>query len=372
MDTRWGGVIALALGLLHGAASADTVKVGLSAPLTGIQKSLGTEAAQVWQAFADYAKETGMLTTHSIAVTVVDDEFNAAMVKTNATRFVESDIDVMVSTPGIPHIIGIMPMLEKARLPLLGPGSGSPDLRNKSPALFHVKATVGDEVLKVAGILGAHKLPRVAIVTDDIPDRVALAETFRKALEIESQGKSAVSGVFTIPQKGGDAVATAKEVAKTKPDAIFVMAIAGISPVVIKTLRQGDFPGPLYSWSIAATKDTFSSLGEAARGVAFSVVMPNPSSQRTVLARQFQKFAAAKGISPSFRSMELYVTGLVLVDALNRIKSKEVTRRDVWQALEQVKSLNVGGYVVSYTPTDQNGSKFVDIVILGKNGRFVE
>ena len=126
-------------------ASADVVKIGMTLPLTGVQQGNGNETEQVWCAFGKYAANNKLLKSHSLEFITLDDEFNGAKAQANTQKLMSSGAAVIVSTLGIPQVNGMIPDLEKNRVPLLGIGSGSPTLRDKSPAVFHVKATFADE-----------------------------------------------------------------------------------------------------------------------------------------------------------------------------------------------------------------------------------
>jgi len=40
--------------------------------------------------------------------------------------------------------------------------------------------------------------------------------------------------------------------------------------------------------------------------------------------------------------------------------------------MEAIRDLDVGDYFVSYSPTNHNGSKYVDITVINKDGRFFQ
>ena len=67
--------------------------------------------------------------------------------------------------------------------------------------------------------------------------------------------------------------------------------------------------------------------------------------------------------------MEIYVSGLLLVNALNRIPGR-VTGQSVWAALDSTRDLDLGGVTISYPQGARDGSEYLDIVVLGRDGRF--
>src|SRR5262252_7452818 len=198
-------------------AYADVVKIGMTLPLTGVQKGNGNETEQVWQAFAKYAATNKLLKTHSLEFITLDDEFNGPKAQANAQKLMSSGAAVIVSTLGIPQVNGMIPDLEKSRVPLLGIGSGSPTLRGKSPAVFHVKATFNDEMEKVGSAMGTLGYGKVVLVMDDVPDRPALAEVFRKSLESSGPGTSKLVGIVKVPAQNPDFAGAARDVIKAQP-----------------------------------------------------------------------------------------------------------------------------------------------------------
>jgi branched-chain amino acid transport system substrate-binding protein len=71
----------------------------------------------------------------------------------------------------------------------------------------------------------------------------------------------------------------------------------------------------------------------------------------------------------SFTSLESYIGAKVLVEAVRRAGANP-TREGVMKALDSMQGFNVGGYVVDFSPTNHNGSKFVELTAIGKAGRF--
>jgi hypothetical protein len=57
-------VVVAALLLAGPPVFADVVKVGMTLPLTGVQKGNGTETEQVWRAFGKYAADNKLLKAH--------------------------------------------------------------------------------------------------------------------------------------------------------------------------------------------------------------------------------------------------------------------------------------------------------------------
>ena len=59
----------------------------------------------------------------------------------------------------------------------------------------------------------------------------------------------------------------------------------------------------------------------------------------------------------------------MLVEGLRRA-GKNITRESLVDGLEKMGKADLGGFTVTYSPTNHNGSQFVDLTIISKNGTF--
>lgn len=352
------------------AMAASTVKIGLSVPLTGVQAGLGKESESVWRAFAKHANSKQLAGAHSFELVVLDDAFDPAKSKANAEQMVGQGVAVMVGTAGIPTVQAMLPVLEAAKVALLGPGSCSLALRGKSPAIFHVKASFGAEVDQMARLLSTMGLKKVVVITDDAGDRKALVERFAAALAGAGNGGGTSVKAVVIAQQGGATQDAVEQAMAAQPEAVYLMTIPGLAGGVLKQLRGKNYKGFLATWSVAATGSVVEELGAAGAGIIFGTVMPSPSSAVSGIKANFQAFAEEQGVKPSYRAMEVYITGRILAEALSRADGPLATGAKVWTALESLRDVSIDGWRVRYLPTDRDGSKFVDTMMLMADGKF--
>jgi branched-chain amino acid transport system substrate-binding protein len=352
------------------AAWAATVKVGLSLPLTGVQAGLGKEAESVWRAFAKHANAKQMLGGHSLEVLVLDDAFDPDKSRANAEQFAKQGVAVMAGTAGIPTVQAMLKTLEANKMPLLGPGSGSLVLRGKSPALFHVKASFGAEVDKMGQLFGTMALKKIAVITDDAGDRKALVERFGAALQRASGSTSHVVHTAVVTQTAGRPKEAVAQALAAQPAAVYVMTIPGLAGDVLKELRAQGYRGTLAAWSVAATDAVTTALGSAGAGVIFGTIVPSPASELPGIRAKFRAFAKEQDTKPTYRAMEIYITGRILAEALARGDATPVTSAKVWAALEGLRDASLDGWRVHYSATERDGSSFVDTMMLLDNGKF--
>ena len=112
------------------------------------------------------------------------------------------------------------------------------------------------------------------------------------------------------------------------------------------------------------------SLKENARGTIVTQVFPYERSLSAVMVKEAHDLAVAKGldgVSPAM--LEGFAGAKVLVAALRRA-GPAPTRLKIQQALDGMNKVDIGGLEVSYSPTDHTGLEFVDLSIIGADGKF--
>jgi ABC-type branched-subunit amino acid transport system substrate-binding protein len=113
-------------------------------------------------------------------------------------------------------------------------------------------------------------------------------------------------------------------------------------------------------------------LKDDAHGVKVVQVLP-PFGRTTVhVAREFRGHLAELDPSarPNYTSFEGYIAARVLVEGLRRA-GKNPSREKLVVALEGINELDLGGYIISFSSKSHDGSRFVDIGVVGKSSALV-
>jgi branched-chain amino acid transport system substrate-binding protein len=95
-----------------------------------------------------------------------------------------------------------------------------------------------------------------------------------------------------------------------------------------------------------------------------------PQSQNYALVQEAMTLAKAHDIlevSPAM--LEGFASAKVLVEALRRAGPKP-TREKLQAALENLGKFDLGGLVLSFSPTDHTGLDFADLSIISASGKF--
>ena len=110
-------------------------------------------------------------------------------------------------------------------------------------------------------------------------------------------------------------------------------------------------------------------LGDQGRGVIVSQVFPSVRALGIPINREATGLLKGKGeLSPA--AMEGFASAKVLVEALRRAGPKP-TREKVIAALNGMSTFDLGGLELGYSPTDHTGLHYVELSIIGSDGRFM-
>ncbi len=135
----------------------------------------------------------------------------------------------------------------------------------------------------------------------------------------------------------------------------------------IKQAKRRSLRAQFFNVSFVGTKALADALGPDADGVMISQVMPPPSAKKFAVVREYLRAIEAAKQPPSYTSLEGFIAAKVFVEVLRR--GGAASREALVRALEGMREYDLGGFTVSFSPTQHNGSKFVDLTSLGRDGR---
>ena len=119
------------------------------------------------------------------------------------------------------------------------------------------------------------------------------------------------------------------------------------------------------------SQSTIQALGPDGVGVVVTSVVPFPWSQSMPVAREYREVLKKAGMEAtvSFIGLETFINAKVLVEGLRRA-GRDLTRPRFIQAMESLQRFDVGGFEVDFGKGGRQGSRFVDLTIIGAGGKF--
>ena len=261
------------------------------------------------------------------------------------------------------------PLLQDSGAPLVGAYAVADSARRKvAGSAYFVRAGTGREAQAIVQHLHTLGVERIAAAHLDNPGGQEAASLLQQAL---AERKLQLVQTVAVQGDGGNAGAAGAALAKQGPQAV-VMYLAGDLPAKLMQGHWGAGGNALfYGMSIVNGEVVARALGEGMRsGLTIAQVMPYPWSRLEPSARQFRSLAEAANVPVGYLSFEGYANALVMVEALRRC-GPEPSRARLHAALRGLKQ-TIAGLDIDFSNREAiAGSRLVDMVHIGKEGRFV-
>lgn len=350
---------------------ATSIQIGQNITLQGGSNAYGMAVLAGMQAHFDEVNRAGGVAGRRIVLRTLDDENDSTKAEANARRLVQEGAFILFgSVEGGPST-AVMKAAVDTQVPFFGPVAGSPGLRRPHQALvFPVRAEHREEFRALIAHGRSLGLQRVALFHADTGvGREHLANVERLATE----AKMAFGGGFPFKSDITDAQLDAglASLAQRKVDLVINHGSPGLYERLIRRAKAADLH--IQFWGVNSGSTTLAAaLGPLGLGMVFSQVVPNPRVGKTLLVRRFQAAMgkADPAIAQSYGALEGYMTAAALVAVL-RATGPKLSRASLLATLARFET-DLGGVTVRYRSGDHVGSGFVDLALVGRDGRFLQ
>jgi ABC-type branched-subunit amino acid transport system substrate-binding protein len=298
----------------------------------------------------------------------LDDELNPDKAVANYERLLaEHKVFCFFGCVGSGTTAAASRVLSQSGAPMVGGFAVADSARDKvKGSAYFIRASTLREAQALVQHLTTIGVSEIAMAHLDNPggqEALQLLTTALAALKLTPRAAVAIKG------DGSNIAAAASQLAAARPQALVIYLGGALPGELMKaSMALGNHP-MFYGMSIVPGDVTFKVLGEKARGLAISQVMPYPWADLDPTLREFRRLSEVAKTPVGYYSLEGYLGALVLVEALKRC-GRDLTRPRLHEALRSLK-LRVAGMDIDFTGGNHNGSRFVDLVQVSQGGRFV-
>ncbi len=358
-----------AAALAQGATGA--LVIGQSAPLSGSNKDLGTDIRNGATAYFKRVNDAGGVNGRRIELVSLDDANDTKRSEANTKQLLEQNNPIALYGYGSATLSRpALPLVEAAKIPFVAPFTGADPMRKFNRYVYNHRAGYADELEKIVEHYTTFGVKRIAVLHyDDAVGKENLAAVDRA---LKSRNLAPVA-VASVTRTQTDFTKELETVGKSSPDVVILTTLYKTSADFIKGMKKAGVGTQFVSTSFAGSTALANSLGADGLGVAMSQVTPSYLKRSIPVVKEYQAaIEAALGKKEfSYTSLESYIAAKVLVEGLRRA-GPQPTREKLLAALDTVSNYDVGGYLVSFSPSNHNGSSFVSLSILGRDLAFRE
>jgi ABC-type branched-subunit amino acid transport system substrate-binding protein len=366
----------LALGLAsHAGAQTPgvtptSVLLGQSAAFSGPAAQLGIQMNAGAKAYFEHVNRLGGVHGRSIQIKTRDDRYEANLAAENTKKLIDEDrVFALFAYVGTPTSAAALPIFTEAKVPFVGPFTGAELLRDPfNRYIFNIRASYFDETEKIVEQLVSTGIKRIAVFYQDDAYGKAGLTGVERAMKKRNM---AIVVTGTVERNTTNVAEAVKAISAAQPDAVVMISAYTSIAEFVRQMKHAGSAAQFHNVSFVGSKALADALGEEGYGVAISQVVPFPWDPGVPVVREYQQLLKEAGSTDyNFSSLEGFIAAKVMVEALRRA-GKDLTRERLVAALESMTNVDIGGFVVNFTPSNRAGSRYVDLTMIGRHGNFI-
>lgn len=386
------GMLAAAVGILGCRGSGESqgnapippgvtdaeIVLGSSLALTGHAGYLGTQTLRGAEAYLRRVNKEGGVHGRRIRVLARDDAYDPPRCLANTQRFIiNRDVFALFCYVGTPTTLKALPMVDEARIPLLGVFTGANALRVPfNRYVINIRASYYEETRTVVQHLVQELgLSRVAVFYQY--DAYGFDGLVGTELALKEYGLEPVARGSYI--RGTEDVEDGlRRIRASRAEAVVMVGTYGACAKFIRRAGEVGFEPIFYNVSFVGAEALARRLGpeNQSRVIMSQVVPPVPETAgpdadqgRVDVQYVYDLQQLYPGEPPSFAGLEGYLNARILVEGLRRA-GPDLSREGFLDAIESIRGMRLApGLTFTFGPGDHQGMDQVYFTRL-QNGRF--
>ena len=322
----------------------DEIRLGSSLALTGHASFLGTQTFHGAQCYIRAINEGGGVHGRSIQVIAYDDGYDPPRCLENTQKLiVEDNVFGLFCYVGTPTSVKIMPLVQEARLPLVGLFTGAQILRNPFQRyIINIRASYYQET-------GA--------VVDELVESLGLKK-FAVFYQYDDYGFDGLTGTqIALKKYGLTPVATGsyrrgsieveqalEQILPSGAEVVIMIGTYDPCAKFIRLARSRGFHPIFHCLSFVGGDELAKKLGREGEGVIITQVVPPPTETLLLdAAAEYTKLLAHyyPEDKPNYVGFEGYLNARVMVEGLKRA-GPDLTRENFINAIETIENYSLG------------------------------
>src|SRR5687768_1117608 len=350
--------------------TSDRILLGQAAVFSGPAAQLGIQMRNGIKAYFDHVNENGGVHGRKLELISEDDFYESSRAPGASKKLIEEHkVFALLGYVGTPTGVAHLPVTTQAKVPLVGMFTGAEVLRDPlNRYVFHVRASYYDETDKIVEQVVSTGGKKISVFYQ----ADSYGEAGRKGTEIALAKRGMkIHSTGTVERNTIKVEEAVKSIHASQPDAVIMVSAYTSCAEFIRQMKKAGSGAIFYNVSFVGSKALADALGKEGVGVAISQVVPFPWGRSVPVVKEYQELAKKAGYTDyNFSAMEGFLSAKVMVEGLRRA-GKNPTREGLVDALEKMSDVDLGGFFISYSPKNRAGSKFVDLTIIGREGKFL-
>ena len=348
----------------------NSILIGQSAAFTGPAAQLGIQLRDGAKLWFDYVNASGGINGRRIEFRSRDDKYESKLAAENTRKLIEEDdVFLLFAYVGTPTSQAALPIFTAARVPFVAPFTGAELLRTPfNRYVFNVRAGYFDETEKIVDQMTRSGLKRFAVFYQNDAYGQAGLEGVKRAL---ARRNLEIAALGIVERNTTNVAEAVKTINAAQPEATVMISAYTSVAEFVRQMKAAGSGSQFCNVSFVGSTALAEALGKDGNGVIIAQVVPFPWSPLTPIVKEYLDLVKRAGnVDVNFSSLEGFIAAKALVEGLRRT-GKEPTRAKFITAMESMTNYDIGGFAVRFSPDNHNGSQYVDLSMIGRNGKFI-
>src|SRR5262245_27990311 len=354
-----------------GAAAQDTIKIGVTQPLTGAFAASGNYVAQGAKIAEEEINKAGGVLGKKLQLIIEDNKSNPTEAVATAEKLINSDkVPVLMGAWSSTLTLAVMPKLEEYKVPMLVETSSSGKITTSgNPFVFRISPTSEMEAKAFAPLFKTMGIKKADFLGTNNDFGLGASKEFSAAAR---QNGVEVGVMETMDPKATDFSAQLAKIKASGGDTLFVTTAVEQITLILKQAKDQQLPQRIITTGGSNSPDQLiAQAGEAANGsyhlVFFTPWFPeavtNPEVAKRFVALWNEKKYNVGGLTEGFRGWD----GLNVITEAIKSAGKaepEAISKALWDV--KVKGINGDISFIKQGPAGKESAQNVPSVYLVK------
>jgi ABC-type branched-subunit amino acid transport system substrate-binding protein len=339
--------------------TATEIQLGSSLALTGHAGYLGTQTLRGAEAYIRSINDAGGIHGRKITIKALDDSYDPPQCLANTQKFIiDNDVLALFCYVGTPTTVKVLPMVEEAKVPLIGMFTGANGLRQPfNRYVVNIRASyyqeTGAAVRHMVEDLGIEKIAVFYQYDAYGFDGLIGTELALKQYNLEPVARgSYIRGTEDVTEG-------LEKIRKSGAEAVVMIGTYGACARFIRQASKNNYDPIFYNVSFVGAEELARRLDPGPTAVLMSQVVPPPKSSGDskdaayLYVKLLRKYFP--GETPSFVGLEGFLNAIIMVEGLKRA-GPNLTRETLIEGIEGIRNYDLGsGMSITYGKKDRQG-----------------
>ena len=372
-------IAGLAVALMAGPAAAqDTIKIGVTQPLTGAFAASGNYVAQGARIAEEEINKAGGVLGKKLQLLIEDNKSNPTEAVATAEKLINSDkVPVLMGAWSSTLTLAVMPKLEEYKVPMLVETSSSGKITTSgNPYIFRISPTSEMEAKAFAPLFKKMNIKKADFLATNNDFGLGASKEFSQA----AKDNGVEVGVMeTMDPKATDFSAQLAKIKASGGDTLFVTTAVEQITLILKQAKDQQLSQRIITTGGSNSPDQLiAQAGDAANGSShlvfftpwFPEAVKNPEIAKTFVALWNEKKHNVGGLTEGFRGWDGLNVIAAAIKAAGRAEPEAISKA-LWDV--KVKGINGDISFIKQGPAGKESAQNVPSVYLVKidNGKVI-